>query len=85
MCNALEELMKDRMDEREARGLERGELIKLISLIQKKCKNGKSLLQTANDLEEKQEEIEELFLFVKEQVEKPAEELAKQYQELQKK
>lgn len=62
-----------------SQGITRGELIKLIKMIQKKCKNGKSLSQTASDLEEKTEDIATLYELANENRDTPAEELLSLY------
>lgn len=65
MCEALEELLKDKIEaktkkaEQEAmeRGMAEGEKNKLLSLIQKKLVKGKTIAQIADELEETEETI----------------------------
>lgn len=46
-------------------GLEEGEVLKLISLIKKKCLKGKTLTEIAEDLEESADDLEEIYNVVK--------------------
>lgn len=61
MCDALLELMKDELDERECKGEKCGEMNKLKELIGKKLQKGKTLEQIADDLEESVEVIQKLI------------------------
>ena len=56
-------------------GRSEGEALKLISLIQKKCQKGKSLEETAEDLEEKPGEIEGIYHIISENPDIDTEEL----------
>lgn len=69
MCEALDELIKDRWEEvmkdeiekikrlAETNGIEQGEQQKILALIQKKIKKGKSVAQIADELEKTEETI----------------------------
>ena len=57
MCDALMELMKDKLDEREQLGSQQ----QLLSLIQKKIQKGKSLSVIADELEETVDTIRPLY------------------------
>ena len=57
MCDALMELMKDKLDEREQLGSQQ----QLLSLIQKKIQKGKSLSVIADELEETVDIIRPLY------------------------
>lgn len=56
-------------------GRSEGEALKLITQIQKKCQKGKSLEETAEDLEEKPGEIEGIYHIVSENPDIDTEEL----------
>ncbi len=66
MCEALEELMKERIEEREKFAESRGEQQKLLSMIEKKLAKGKSVAQIADELEETEEAILPLYNSLKE-------------------
>ena len=57
------------------RGIEEGQLLNRIELIQKKCRKGKSLEQIADEMEEEIADIEKLYHVVKENQEMSAEQL----------
>lgn len=57
MCDALMELMKDKLDEREQLGSQQ----QLLSLIQKKIQKGKRLSVIADELEETVDTIRPLY------------------------
>ena len=65
MCDALMELMKDKLDERErlgfSNGLSNGSEQHLLSQIQKKVEKGKSLSVIADELEETVDTIRPLY------------------------
>ncbi|MGN0507332.1 MAG: 3-isopropylmalate dehydrogenase [Lachnospiraceae bacterium] len=61
MCEALMELMKDKLDEREQQGERQGERQKLTEQIQKKIRKGKSMEQIAEELEETTESIRPIY------------------------
>ena len=61
MCDALMELMKDKLDEREQQGFSNGSEQQLLSLIQKKIQKGKSLSVIADELEETVDTIRPLY------------------------
>lgn len=61
MCDALMELMKDKLDERERQGFSDGSEQQLLSLIQKKIQKGKSLSVIADELEETVDTIRPLY------------------------
>lgn len=65
MCDALMELMKDKLDEREqqgfSNGFSNGSQQQLLSLIQKKIQKGKSLSVIADELEETVDTIRPLY------------------------
>ena len=63
------------------RGIEEGQLLNRIELIQKKCRKGKSLEQIADEMEEEVADIEKLYLMVKENPEMPAEQLLQNFEE----
>ncbi len=56
-------------------GLSKGELLKLISLIQKKISKGKNLEQVAEELEENVEDIQNLYEVVQNNPDKSKEEI----------
>ena len=72
MCDALMELMKDKLDEREKKGFSDGfsdgEQSKLSALIRKKLEKGKTLSVIADELEETEETILPLYNRVKEEL-----------------
>ena len=65
MCEALEEIMKDKLDERENRGIsqgiKQGEQRRLLIQIKKKLEKGKSAAQIADELEETEDVILPLY------------------------
>lgn len=63
------------------RGIVEGQLLNRIELIQKKCRKGKSLEQTADEMEEEVADIEKLYLLVKENPEMPAEQFLQNFEE----
>lgn len=63
------------------RGIEEGQLLSRIELIQKKCRKGKSLEQIADEMEEEVADIEKLYLLVKENPEIPAEQFLQNFEE----
>lgn len=63
------------------RGIEEGQLLNRIELIQKKCRKGKSLEQIADEMEEEVADIEKLYLLVKENPEMPAEQFLQNFEE----
>lgn len=76
MCDALQELfedlMKDKLDEREKKAFSDGERSKLLNLIRKKVERGKSLPTIADELEETEDTILPLYNCVKAELsEKP--------------
>lgn len=65
MCKALEDLYADGVEE----GVEKGQMLTLISQVQKKYHRGKSLEQTADELEEEIPVIERIYKAVAEKPE----------------
>ena len=65
MCEALLDLMKDELDERERVGRIEGERNVKINLIQTKLSKGKNVEAIAEDLEESVENILELMKEIK--------------------
>lgn len=61
MCDALMELIKDKLDEREQQGFSNGSQQQLLSQIQKKIQKGKSLSVIADELEETVDTIRPLY------------------------
>lgn len=61
MCDALLELVKDKLDEREKQGFSDGSEQQLRSLVQKKIQKGKSLSVIADELEETVDTIRPLY------------------------
>ena len=65
MCEALEEIMKEKLEERERQGLSRGisqgRQQMLLALIKKKLEKGKSVPQIADVLEESEDVILPLY------------------------
>ena len=65
MCDALMEIMKDKLDEREKKGFSdgftNGSESQLLSQIRKKVTKGKSLPVIADELEETVESIQPLY------------------------
>ncbi|MDE7299143.1 MAG: 3-isopropylmalate dehydrogenase [Lachnospiraceae bacterium] len=69
MCEALEEIMKDKLEERErqgisrgiAQGISQGRQQMLLALIKKKLEKGKSVPQIADELEESEDVILPLY------------------------
>lgn len=68
MCDALMEIMKDKLDEREKKGFSNGSEAQLLSLIRKKIEKGKSLSVIADELEETEESILPLYFRVQEEM-----------------
>ena len=84
MCNALKELMKDELEEREqygisqgisrglsqgiSQGISQGEEKKLLELIKKKLVKGKDLKQIAEELEETEDSLLPLYTRLKEEM-----------------
>ena len=73
MCEGLRELLADS----KAEGKVEGENVKLLRLIQKKIQKGKTLAETAEDLEETEETIRVFYELVKAHPEEDAEKLLK--------
>lgn len=65
MCDALEELFKDELDDRERRGISCGKQQQLLTLIRKKLEKGKPLEIIAEELEETVDSILPLYDQVK--------------------
>ena len=62
MCKGLRDLLADERSE----GKAEGKIQSLIILIQKKIQKGKTLAETADELEETEENISSLYILVKE-------------------
>ena len=75
MRQVREEGQMDGRNEGRIEGRSEGETLKLISMIQKKCQKGKSLEDTAEDLEEEASDIEAIYHIVRENPDKDREEL----------
>lgn len=56
-------------------GKQEGEMLKIIKMVQKKIKKGKSLEVTADELEEAAEVIEPIYILVKERPDADPEEI----------
>lgn len=61
MCDALMELFADELAEREERGIERGSIMKLVSLVRRKQQKGASVNLIAEILEENVELIQRIY------------------------
>ena len=81
MSSALRRGRKKGIEEGLRQGIGRGQLLKRIELVQKKCRKGKSLEQIADEMEEEVADIEKLYLLVKENPEMPAEQLLQNFEE----
>ena len=68
VCNALKELMKEELEEREQYGISQGEEKKLLELIKKKLLKGKDLKQIAEELEETENSLLPLYNRLKEEM-----------------
>ena len=61
MCEALEELMKDRIEELERQAEERGMNRGMVALVEKKLVKGKSFTQIVEELEGTEESIRPIY------------------------
>ena len=72
----MEQGIKQGMEQGVEQGLERGRLLQQIEVIQKKIRKGKSLEQTADEMEEERGKIEPIYKMIWEEPQSPAEVLA---------
>lgn len=72
----MEQGIKQGMEQGLERGMERGRLLQQIEVIQKKIRKGKSLEQTADEMEEERGKIEPIYRMIWEEPQSPAEVLA---------
>ena len=72
----MEQGIKQGMEQGVEQGLERGRLLQQIEVIQKKIRKGKSLEQTADEMEEERGKIEPIYRMIWEEPQSPAEVLA---------
>ena len=76
MKQGIKQGIKQGMEQGVERGLERGRLLQQIEVIQKKIEKGKSLEQTADEMEEERGKIEPIYRMIWEEPQSPAEVLA---------
>lgn len=76
MKQGIKQGIKQGMEQGVERGLERGRLLQQIEVIQKKIRKGKSLEQTADEMEEERGKIEPIYRMIWEEPQSPAEVLA---------
>lgn len=72
----MEQGIKQGMEQGVEQGVERGRLLQQIEVIQKKIRKGKSLEQTADEMEEERGKIEPIYKMIWEEPQSPAEVLA---------
>lgn len=75
MCKALEELEEKGRQEGEVKGKEKGVILALIMLVQKKVKKNKGLSQIAEEAEEDEEIIRPIYEMIKKYPEKTTQEI----------
>lgn len=76
MKEGMKQGIKQGMEQGVEQGLERGRLLQQIEVIQKKIRKGKSLEQTADEMEEERGKIEPIYRMIWEEPQSPAEVLA---------